>query len=184
MLLPSEQNPWHTQSTDIVYDNKWIQVRHNQVINPSGGAGIYGMVHFKNKAIGIVPIDDEGFTYLVGQYRYPLQEYSWEIPEGGGPLGEDPLATAQRELLEETGLIAAQWTLIARVHLSNSVSDEEGFVFMAEGLTQAQAQPEDTEQIHVRRVPLSQAIEEVLSSKITDSLSIIGLLKIARLRGL
>jgi ADP-ribose pyrophosphatase len=185
MSLPNEtENPWQTLKSQVVYDNKWIQVRHEDVINPSGGAGIYGVVHYKNKAIGVIPIDDEGYTYLVGQYRYPLNEYSWEIPEGGGPMDEDPIEGAKRELLEETGLIASQWTKIARVHLSNSVGDEEGFLYVAEGLTQAQAEPEDTEQLHVRKIRLTDAIEMVMRSEITDSLSVMGLLKIARLRGI
>ncbi|MFN8346431.1 MAG: NUDIX hydrolase [Spirosomataceae bacterium] len=183
-LLNENENPWTTLKSQVVYDNKWIQVRHEDVITPGGGPGIYGVVHYKNKAIGVIPVDAEGFTYLVGQYRYPLNEYSWEIPEGGGPMDEDPIEGAKRELLEETGLIASEWTKIARVHLSNSVGDEEGFLYVAEGLTQAQAQPEDTEQLHVRKVLLTEAIEMVMRSEITDSLSVMGLLKVARLRGL
>jgi len=183
MTLPKDNtSPWQTLKSEVVYDNKWIQVRHEDVLNPSGGTGIYGVVHYKNKAIGVIPIDEEGYTYLVGQYRYPLNEYSWEIPEGGGPLGDDPLEGAKRELLEETGLIAEKWTQIARVHLSNSVGDEEGFLYVAEVLTQAQAEPEDTEQLHVRKVLLSDAIKMVMRSEITDSLSVMGLLKVARLR--
>jgi ADP-ribose pyrophosphatase len=185
MSLPNEtENPWQTLNSQVVYDNKWIQVRHEEVINPSGGEGIYGVVHYKNKAIGVIPIDDEGYTYLVGQYRYPLNEYSWEIPEGGGLMHEDPIEGAKRELLEETGLVAAQWTKIARVHLSNSVGDEEGFLYIAEELMQVQAQPEETEQLHVRKILLTEAIEMVMRSEITDSLSVMGLLKVARLRGI
>lgn len=185
MVLPTdEHNPWKTKDTTIVYDNNWIQVAHNEVINPTGNAGVYGKVHFKNKAIGIIPIDSEGNTYLIGQYRYPLNAYSWEIPEGGGPLGEDPSDTAKRELLEEAGLKANKWTLIARVHLSNSVSDEEGFIFIAEELTQAQAQPEDTEQLKLIKLPLQEAIKQVMTGNITDSLSMIGLLKVAILKGI
>jgi ADP-ribose pyrophosphatase len=126
----------------------------------------------------------KGYTYLVGQYRYPLNEYSWEIPEGGGPMNEDPIEGAKRELLEETGLIASQWTKIARVHLSNSVGDEEGFLYVAEGLTQAQAEPEDTEQLHVRKIRLNDAIEMVMRSEITDSLSVMGLLKSSPFAGI
>jgi ADP-ribose pyrophosphatase len=185
MTLPIEtDNPWQTINSEVVYDNKWIQVRHEEVINPSGGAGIYGVVHYKNKAIGIIPVDNEGFTYLVGQYRYPLKSYSWEIPEGGGPLGDDILAAAQRELKEETGLLAARWTNIARAHLSNSVSDEEGFIFLAEDLTQAEQEPEETEQLVVKKILLTEAIEMVMNGQITDSLSVIGLLKVAKLKNL
>jgi len=185
MSLPKDDhNPWQTLRTEVVYDNKWIRVQHEDVLNPNGGVGVYGSVHFKNKAIGIIPIDNEGFTYLVGQYRYPLKAYSWEIPEGGCPMDEDPLEAAKRELLEETGLIAKTWTRIARVHLSNSVSDEEGFLFVAENLTQAEAEPEDTEQIKTVKIALTEAVEMVENSEITDSLSVIGLLRVARLRGI
>ncbi len=176
-----ETNPWQTLSTQFIYENPWIQVTESQVINPSGGAGIYGVVHFKNKAIGIVPVDDQGFTWLVGQYRYPLDEYSWEIPEGGGPLGVDALESAKRELKEETGMEAEQWTLISRIHTSNSVCNEEGFIFLAQQLSFGESQPEETEQLVVRKVHLSEAVEMVMQNQITDSLSIAGILKAARM---
>ncbi len=184
MLPENAENPWQTLRSSPIYSNNWIEVRHEEVINPSGGSGIYGVVHYKNIAIGIIPIDADGYTYLVGQYRYPLNAYSWEIPEGGGPLNEDPVLAAQRELLEETGLIAEKWTKIARVHLSNSVNDEEGFIFIAENLTQAQQQPEETEQLEIRKVLLTDAVEMVMRGEITDSLSMIGLLQVARLKKL
>lgn len=184
MLVRNLENPWQTLQSEVVYDNKWIQVRHEDVLNPSGGKGIYGVVHYKNKAIGVIPIDNEGYIYLVGQYRYPLNEYSWELPEGGGPMDEDPLEAAKRELLEETGLIANKWTKISRVHLSNSVGDEEGFLYVAEDLTQAEWQPEETEELHVHKVLLSDAVEMVMNSEITDSLSMIGILQVARLKNL
>jgi ADP-ribose pyrophosphatase YjhB (NUDIX family) len=135
-------NPWQTLESQTVYDNPWITVRHNEVIRPDGTPGIYGKVHFKNRAIGVLPIDEEGYTYLVGQYRYVLDEYSWEIPEGGGPIDEDPLQAAQRELKEETGLSAQHWQLLGRAHLSNSVSDEEALYYLATGLAQGDAEPE------------------------------------------
>src|SRR5687768_9612123 len=121
------KNPWTTLSGEVKYDNRWISVTEYQVINPAGGKGIYGKVHFKNKAIGVVALDGDGNIFLVGQFRYALNEYSWEIPEGGGPLGEEPLDSAKRELKEETGMVANKWTLINRMHTSNSVTDEEGF---------------------------------------------------------
>ena len=179
-----ETNPWKTLSTQLIYENPWIRVTESQVINPGGGAGIYGVVHFKNKAIGIVPVDEQGFTWLVGQHRYPLDEYSWEIPEGGGPLGTDVLESAKRELKEETGMEAANWTLISRIHTSNSVCNEEGFIFLAQQLTFGQSQPEETEQLAVRKIHLSEAVEMVMQNQITDSLSIAGLLKAARLLNL
>jgi 8-oxo-dGTP pyrophosphatase MutT (NUDIX family) len=156
----------------------------HQVINPAGGKGIYGKVHFKNKAIGIVALDKDANTWLVGQWRYTLNEWSWEIPEGGGALHADPLESAKRELKEETGLIANQWTMIQRTHLSNSVSDEEGFIFLAEDLTQKESELEDTEaDLKVWKLPLAEALQMVQDGKITDSLSVIGILKVARLRG-
>src|SRR5438270_9230901 len=119
--MNEQQNPWQVKDKQVVYDNPWIQVVHHDVINPSGGKGMYGKVHFKGTAIGILPLDEQLNTWLVGQYRFPLNQYSWEIPEGGGPLGTDPLASAKRELLEETGLVAAQWSTLLDMHLSNSV---------------------------------------------------------------
>lgn len=168
-----EENPWQTIRSTEVYDNAWINVQHNDVIRPDGQPGIYGVVHFKNVAIGVLPIDDEGFTWLVGQYRYTLNEYSWEIPEGGGPHDEAPLAAAQRELLEETGLVANHWELLGRAHLSNSVSDEAALYFLATGLTQKEAQPEGTERLQVRRVPFAEALRMVQDGKITDALSVL-----------
>lgn len=171
------KNPWQTLSINQVYDNPWIQVTHRDVLNPSGGAGIYGIVHFKNAAIGIVPLDKEGYTWLVGQYRYALGCYSWEIPEGGGPLNTPLLESAQRELLEETGIRAKSWTPLLEMHLSNSVSDEYGIVYVAQELTFGTAQPEETEQLQLRRIPFSEALEMVLQGDITDSLSVAALLK-------
>ena len=177
-------NPWKTLSSKPIYDNPWISVREDQVINPSGGNGIYGVVSFKNRAIGIIPIDAEGNTYLVGQHRYSLNEYSWELPMGGGPKDETPLETAKRELKEETGFTAEKWEQIAKIHTSNSVTDEEGFIFVAENLTSGESELEATEDIKVWKLPLSEAIELVMNNTITDSLTVYGLLKIARLRNL
>ncbi len=182
-LVYHMENPWQTLQSRDVYENPWIHVVENQVINPNGGKGIYGVVHFKNKALGIVPVDDEGYTWLVGQYRYALNEYSWEIPEGGGPLHMDILDSAKRELKEETGMEAQDWSLICRIHTSNSVCNEEGFIFLAQKLTFGESQPEETEQLIVRKVHLSEAVEMVMENQITDSLSIAGLLKAARLLG-
>ena len=170
-------NPWQTLSTEPKYQNPWIKVREDQVLNPKGGAGIYGVVSMQNKAVGIVPLDAEGNTWLVGQYRYTLNEYCWEIPMGGGPLAIDILESAQRELREETGLLAARWTRIARLHTSNSVTDEEGFVYLAEDLTQGEWEPEESEDLRLWKLPLAQAIALVMSDEITDAISVAGLLK-------
>jgi 8-oxo-dGTP pyrophosphatase MutT (NUDIX family) len=179
------ENPWKTLTSRTVYDNPWIRVDEHDVINPSGGKSLYGKVSFKNKAIGIIPIDDEGNTWLVGQYRYPLNQYSWEIPEGGGPLGIPPLESAQRELREETGLTAKRWELILRMHLSNSVTDEEAFIYVAEELEQGEYELEETEaDLVVKKLPLREAVQMVMNGEITDSISVAGLLKLAKLRNL
>lgn len=181
----SISNPWTTLSGEEKYDNRWINVTEYQVINPGGGKGIYGKIHFKNTAIGVIPIDSEGNTWLVGQYRYPLNEYSWEIPEGGGPLHLDPLDSAKRELKEETGMTAGKWTLLTKLHTSNSVTDETGMVFLAEDLTEGESELEETEaDMKVKKLPLREAIDMVMRGEITDSMSMIGLLKLAKLRGL
>ena len=173
-------NPWKTLSTRDVYENPWIHVRHDEVIRPDGQPGIYGVVHYKNKAIAVLPIDDEGYTYLVGQYRYTLDIYSWEIPEGGCPEGEEPLEAAKRELLEETGLTAEHWTQLGTAHLSNSVSDEGAILFLATGLTQGEAQPEGTEKLEVRRMEFAEALRMVMTGEITDSLAVMTILHYAQ----
>jgi 8-oxo-dGTP pyrophosphatase MutT (NUDIX family) len=170
-------NPWKTLSEKEVYNNPWIRVTHREVLNPSGGAGIYGVVHFKNTAVGIVPLDTENHTWLVGQYRYTLSRYSWEIPEGGGLAGSPPLEAARRELLEETGITAKRWTPLLEFHTSNSVTDEYGVAYIAQELEFGEAQPEDTEQLQVRRLPFSEAVDMVLRGDITDSLSMVAILK-------
>jgi 8-oxo-dGTP pyrophosphatase MutT (NUDIX family) len=180
-----EKNPWTRLGSTPVYDNPWIAVREDKVLKPNGEPGIYGVVSFKNKAIGIIPLSEEGDTWLVGQYRYTLNEYSWEIPMGGSPIGkEDILSTAKRELQEETGLTATKWELLGRLHTSNSVTDEEGFVFLATGLRQGKTNFEDTEVLKIKRLPLSEAIEWAMSGRITDAISVAGLLMLARKLGI
>ena len=172
-------NPWKTLSTREVYSNPWIRVREDQVINPSGNPGIYGVVEYKNRAVGVIPIDDEGFTWLVGQYRYTHDIYEWEIPEGGCPEGESLTECAKRELLEETGIIARDYEMIFDgIQLSNSVSDEKAWIFVARGLSFVNATPEDTEKLEVKKVPLAQAIEMALNGDIRDAMSVAGLLKL------
>jgi 8-oxo-dGTP pyrophosphatase MutT (NUDIX family) len=178
------KNPWTTLATKPVYKNPWISVREDQVINPKGGNGIYGVVSFKNKAIGIIPLDEENNTYLIGQYRYSLNEYSWEIPMGGGPVDQDILESAKRELKEETGFTAEKWTKVCRLHTSNSVTDEEGFVFLAQELTAGETEFEETEDLQIKKLPFPEAVEMVMRDEITDAISVAGILKVARLLGL
>ncbi|RYX85217.1 NUDIX hydrolase [bacterium] len=178
-------NPWQTKSTRPVYNNPWISIREDQVVRPNGSEGLYGVVSMRNHAVGVVPLHDDGTITLVGQWRYTMEEYSWEIPEGGCPEGESPIECARRELQEETGLIAALVEpLGGELHLSNSVTDERGNLFVATGLTQSEAAPEETEEFEVRRVPLSEAVEMVVSGQINDALSVMALLLLERkLRG-
>ena len=182
--MSEHENPWKTLSNKEIYDNPWINLKEYQVIKPGGGEGIYGKVAFKNLAIGILPIDTEGNTWLVGQYRYTLNEYSWELPMGGVPHGEDAEEGALRELREETGLRAEKLESLCKIHTSNSVTDEVGIVFLATGLTQGETDFDDTEVIVVKKLPFSKALKWVMDGKITDSLSVGGILKYARILGI
>ncbi len=171
------KNPWTTVSTREAYSNPWIRVREDQVINPSGGPGIYGVVEFQNRAVGVIPIDEEGYTWLVGQYRYCHHTYEWEIPEGGCPDDEDLLDCARRELLEETGIVAEDYQMILEgIQLSNSTTNEVAYIYIARGLTFTEAQPEATEQLQIRRVPAEEAIEMARNGTIRDGMSVMGLL--------
>jgi len=174
----SKSNPWKFIRRREVYENPWIQVQEDEVINPAGTTNSYGRINFKNQAIGIIPLDEENNTWLVGQYRYVPNAYFWEIPMGGSPRDESALETAKRELKEETGLDAKKWRSIMRLHTSNSVTDEEGFVFVAEDLTEGETEFEETEVITVRKLPLDDAVQMVLSGEITDAISAAGLLKL------
>lgn len=173
------KNPWITHSSETMYDNPWIEVTEHEVTNPGGGKSLYGKVHFKNRAIGILALDEEQNTWLVGQWRYPLGEYSWELPMGGGPLDEDKLASAKKELKEETGIMARHWQQIIKIHLSNSVSDEEGYGYLATGLTFGETAFEETEDLEIRKLPLAEAVRMCLDGRITDSLSVATILAYA-----
>ncbi|MCK5279100.1 MAG: NUDIX hydrolase [Cyclobacteriaceae bacterium] len=177
-------NPWEFKSSKDIYENPWIKVVEDQVIRPNKSEGIYGKIHFKNKAIGIIPLDDELNTWLVGQYRYTLNEYSWEIPTGGVPLDENTLDGAKRELKEETGLMAKKWTNLLKIHTSNSVTDEYGYLFLAEDLSQGEMDWDETEELQIKKLPLKKAMNMVMDNRITDSLSIAGILKAAKVFGL
>ena len=181
MISDETKSPWQTLGSREVYDNAWIGVREDSVIRPDGEPGIYGVVHFKNIAIGILAIEDES-VYLVGQYRYPLGQYSWEIPEGGCSEGEDPLDAAKRELEEETGLRAETWEKMGEAHLSNSVSDELAIWFLATGLTEGLHRPEGTEQLQLRRVTFQEAVEMALKGEITDAISLLAIMQYQILR--
>lgn len=170
-------SPWKVLSSKEIYTNNWISLTEHQVLNPSGGEGIYGEIHFKNLAIGVIPLDENYNTWLVGQYRFPLKAYSWEIIEGGGHLQIHPLASAKRELQEESGITAHKFLEIQRMHLSNSVSDELAIIYIARDLKMGSAAPEETEELTLKKLPFEQAYQMVINGEITDSMSVAGILK-------
>jgi ADP-ribose pyrophosphatase len=174
-------NPWTTLDTKLVYDNPWLKITQSDVLNPNGNPGIYGVVHFKNLAIGVVPLDEDGNTWLVGQYRYPLNEYSWEIPEGGGKIGVNPLLSAQRELSEETGILANKWTKIQEFNTSNSCTDEHSILYLAQDLIFNQAHPDDDELLAIQKINICDLYQKVINSDIKDSLTVVAIYKVAQL---
>lgn len=176
--MNEQHNPWQIIGRKDQYENPWIKVVEYDVINPGGGKGIYGKVYFKNTAIGIVPFDEEGNTWLIGQYRFPIDAYSWEIPEGGGDLHTDPLISAQRELLEEAGIKAAKWDKILDMHLSNSVTNETCVVYLARGLSFHEAAPEESEQLTIKKLPFKKVLDMVISGEITDAVSVAAAFKV------
>jgi 8-oxo-dGTP pyrophosphatase MutT (NUDIX family) len=169
---------WKRLDRKLVYDNPWITVYEDEVINPGGGRNTYGNVHFKGKAIAIVPLDDDGNTWIVGQDRYTLGEYSWEVPMGASDAGEEPIDTAHRELREETGLSAGQMTQIMRMHTSNSVTDEEGFVFVARDLSEGDTAFDEMEVLEVRKLPLEDVVDMIRRQEMTDAISVAAVLRV------
>ena len=177
MKEKDKTNPWTTLNGEIKFETPWISVSKYDVLNPAGKPGLYGVVSFKNLAIGVLPLDKELNTWLVGQWRYPLKQYSWEIPEGGGPHHELPQASAQRELKEETGLIAQKYTELCRMHTSNSATDEYAIIYLAQELEESEAEPEESEDLEVKKLPFEEAYAMVMNGEITDSLSMVAILK-------
>lgn len=174
-----ERNPWQTRSSRMKYENAWIHVREDDVVRPDGTEGIYGVVEFQNRATGVIAVRSDGQIPLVGQWRYALDAYSWEIPEGGAPEGEEPLDAAKRELAEEAGVTAGRWEPLLTSHLSNCVSDEIAFIYLAQDLTIGEPDPDGDESLEVRWVSLSDAVEMVLTGEITDAVSQLGILTAA-----
>jgi 8-oxo-dGTP pyrophosphatase MutT (NUDIX family) len=171
------KNPWKTLTSEKVFDSPWISVTKHDVLNPNGNPGMYGVVHFKNMALGVLALDEDRNTWIVGQYRYPIDQYSWEIPEGGGKWDIDPLESAKRELHEETGIQAKKWTKIQEMHLSNSASDEFCILYIAQELSFGKSEPEDDEQLEVRKVHFDELYSMVQRGEITDSLTVAAVLK-------
>jgi 8-oxo-dGTP pyrophosphatase MutT (NUDIX family) len=176
---PVPTGPWTRKTRRVAYENPWITIWHDEVTRPDGEPGIYGVVHFANLAVGVLALDEADRVLLVGQHRYALDEYSWEIPEGGVPLDETPLAGAQRELREETGMDAATWREIGRSHLSNSVSDELAVLFVATGLTAGVATPDGTEALDIRWLPFDEVLAMTLDGRITDALTVLIVQRVA-----
>jgi 8-oxo-dGTP pyrophosphatase MutT (NUDIX family) len=177
-----EQSPWRRLARRTAYENAWVTVWHDDVLRPDGEPGIYGVVHYRNLAVAVVALDAEDRVVLVGQYRYTLDAWSWEIPEGGVPLGDDPLDGARRELREETGFEAAEWHELGRIHLSNSVSDEAGILYLATGLTAGVAAPDETEELEVQLVPFAEALAMTLDGRITDTMSVVAIQRVGLAR--
>jgi len=173
---------WQRLSRRVVYENDWMRVVEDEVINPGGGRNLYGHVHFRNRAVAIIAMDEAGNTWLVGQHRYTLDEYSWELPMGGAPLDETPLAAARRELREETGIEACNWSELMRLHPSNSITDETGVVYLATGLEFGEPDFDETEDITIRKLPLDDAVAMVLDGRITDAISAAALLRVQLMR--
>lgn len=169
---------WKRLSSRTVFENDWMEVREDHVINPGGGENQYGHVHFKNRAVAIIALDEQDNTWLVGQQRYTLNAWSWELPMGGAPLAEEPLDAAKRELREETGLEAADWQQLMCLHPSNSITDEVGLVYIATDLTIGEPDFEETEDIEIRRLPLRDAVRMVIDGEITDAISAAALLRV------
>ena len=173
--------PWKRLSERTVFDNPWIRVTEHDAVAPTGKPAHYGVVSFKNLAIAVLPIHDDGAVILVGQNRFALADYSWEIPEGGSPVDADPLEGARRELAEETGLVAADWRCVLRAQLSNSVTDERAVGYIALGLSEAPGghHKDDTEDLALERVPFREALDAALAGHMEDVLTVAMLLSAA-----
>lgn len=180
--MSTNSNPWTTLSQIIAYENAWIRVEEHQVINPGGHPGIYGKVHFKNIAVAILPLDDEGYTWLVGQYRYPLDLYEWEIPEGGCYETEEPLEAARRELKEETGLEASHFIPVLHMQLSNSATDEISVSYLATGLKEGPSSPESDEKLDIKKIQFDEVVAMVERGEIKDALSVATILRVNLLK--
>jgi 8-oxo-dGTP pyrophosphatase MutT (NUDIX family) len=176
-MKPNEENPWQIINKQVAYDNAWITVTHHEVKHTSGKEGIYGIVHFKKLALGVLVLDEKNNTWIVGQYRLPLNQYTWEIPEGGGDIDVDPLISIKRELLEETGIVAQDWIHIQSMQLSNSASDEIAHLYVAKNLTYQKANPDEDETLQQQMISFDELYNWVCEGKVTDALTVAAVLK-------
>jgi 8-oxo-dGTP pyrophosphatase MutT (NUDIX family) len=176
------RDPWTRFKQKRLFENAWFTLESQDCLTPGGSPATYSWMHFKNRAVGVIPLHDDGTITLVGQYRYPLEQYSWELPEGGCPEGRTLIDAARMELSEETGLTAKTMEPFLKFHTSNSITDEYGELFLARGLTQGEAHPEDSEELRIRRVSLEALLDEIESGKITDAITIMGAQKLALMK--
>jgi 8-oxo-dGTP pyrophosphatase MutT (NUDIX family) len=181
----TRNGPWNRRSRRVAYENPWVTVWHDEVDRPDGSPGIYGVVHFASAAVGVIVLDAHDRVLLVGQHRYTLDAYSWELPEGGVPAGESPLDGVQRELREETGVAATDWRELLRFHLSNSITDETGVLFAARAVSEGEPDPDPSEELATRWVPFAETLEMIGDGRITDALTIMAIqgLALERVRG-
>ena len=173
-----ERNPWQIMDSNVKYENAWIRVIEHEVMTPAQKEGIYGVVEFKNKAIAILPLDEDYNTWLVGQYRFPMQQYEWEVPEGGSPVNETPLETAKRELAEEVGLVATEYIFIQEVQLSNCTTNEIGFIFVAKGLSEVTTSFDDTEVLQGKKLAFEEVYQMAVRGEIRDNFSLTAIYRV------
>lgn len=173
------EKTWQTLSEEVIYQNDWIKVEKHDTLNPNNEQTDYTVVRFKNIAVGCIPVDEDGNIYLVGQWRYPLNKYSWEIPEGGADPNKNLVKECARELKEETGITAKKFKPLLTIHTSNSVTDEVAHVFMCIDLKFGKQDLDDTEDIQVKKIPFEQALKMVIDEEITDAISVASILKLA-----
>jgi 8-oxo-dGTP pyrophosphatase MutT (NUDIX family) len=174
---PEQPDPYTVLDRRFVYDSPWIRVREDRFRHRKGAEGRYAVCGFRRTACGVLALDDQDRVVLVGQWRYPLEAYSWEIPEGGGEVTESPFETIRRELAEEAGVAARIWEPLAFFHPSNSSTEEEAFLFLATELSPVEGHhAEDDEELLLRREPLGDCLHRVLAGEITDGLTVVALL--------
>jgi 8-oxo-dGTP pyrophosphatase MutT (NUDIX family) len=177
-------NPWHTESSRVVFDDGRLRLREDRVIQPDGEPGAYAYLEVATPIVAVVPVDEHDQVYLVRQWRYPWGHNSWEIPSGGADAGEEPLAAAQRELAEEVGLGAVDWEPLGGGYSSATIRSHWHF-FLARGLQPVNTHQRDgaEQDLIARRVPLEAAIQAALDGRIAHGMSVVGLLRAARRLG-
>jgi len=175
-MAHKQVGPWKCLSSREIYRNQWLRLREDQVIHPGGKPGVYGVIEFP-PAVGIVVVDRDEHVHLVGQHRYAVDVYSWEVPAGAAHNGEEPLAAAQRELREETGFIAGQWEPLGYSYPLNGAANCVYHMFLAQHLEPCERQPDETEFLESKCIPLATALQQALSGEITDAFTVVAVLR-------